>query len=294
MKATLIDGKKVASIIEQDLVQEIEALKQERIKPCLKVVLVGQYPPSQVYVSMKQKACERIGILSETLRLSDQTTHKQLLSTIQFLNQDKSVHGILVQRPLPSQIAEDEILTAVDPAKDVDGFHPLNVGKMSLGQDTFIPCTPAGVQRLLQHYQVNPSGRYVVIIGRSNIVGKPLAQLLVQKREGGNATVTLCHTGTPDLGLFTKQAEILIVAAGSPEVIRGEMIRPGAVVIDVGLNQVADSHQAKGYRLVGDVHFESAVQVARLITPVPGGVGPMTIAMLLKNTVKAAQRITGG
>jgi methylenetetrahydrofolate dehydrogenase (NADP+)/methenyltetrahydrofolate cyclohydrolase len=223
-----------------------------------------------------------------TIKLPAQTTEDELIEKIKALNNDSKIHGILVQLPLPAHIDEQKVLQAIDPIKDVDGFHPVNVGKLVIGLDTYLPCTPAGIQELLKRSDINPSGKHVVVVGRSNIVGKPIANILLQKRDWANATVTVCHTGTRDISYFTRQADILIVAMGKPEFIRGDMIKPGAVVIDVGVNRIDDPNAEKGYRIVGDVHFESAFEVAGAITPVPGGVGPMTIAMLMKNTLQAA------
>ncbi|CUU01716.1 methylenetetrahydrofolate dehydrogenase (NADP+) / methenyltetrahydrofolate cyclohydrolase [Candidatus Thermokryptus mobilis] len=289
MPAQIINGRKISEEIKKEVKQKKEALFNETgIVPGLAFILVGDNPASQVYVNMKGKACEELGFYSVTIKLPAQTTEDELIEKIKTLNNDSKIHGILVQLPLPSHIDEQKILQAIDPIKDVDGFHPVNVGKLVIGLDTYLPCTPAGIQELLKRSDINPSGKHVVVVGRSNIVGKPIANILLQKRDWANATVTVCHTGTRDIAYFTRQADILIVAMGKPEFIKGDMIKPGAVVIDVGVNRIDDPNVEKGYRIVGDVHFESAFEVAGAITPVPGGVGPMTIAMLMKNTLQAA------
>lgn len=288
MKAKLIDGKKIAEEIKDSLKGKIQKLKNDGVLPKLSVVLVGENPASQIYVRMKSKACQTLGVDSPTINLSSDISQTKLLRIINELNGDDSVHGILVQLPLPEHIDEDLIIEAIYPAKDVDGFHPVNRGRLTLGEDTFIPCTPFGIQEMLLRSGFDPGGQHVVIVGRSKLVGLPLATLLMQKKEGANATVTVCHTGTDDLSKFTKQADILIAAMGRPEIITGDMVKQDAVVIDVGVNRVDDPTSEKGYRIVGDVEFESACNIARAISPVPGGVGPMTIAMLIYNTVKAA------
>jgi len=289
MPAQIIDGKKISEEIKQEIKLQAEALYNETgVIPGLAFILVGDNPASQVYVKMKGKACEELGFYSITLKLPAETTENELIEKINAFNSDPKIHGILVQLPLPSHIDEQKILQAINPVKDVDGFHPINVGKLVIGLDTYPPCTPAGIQELLKRSGINPAGKHVVIVGRSNIVGKPIANILLQKKEWANATVTICHNGTKDISYFTKQADILIAAMGKPEFIKGDMIKPGAIVIDVGVNRVEDPSSEKGYKLVGDVHFESAYEVAGAITPVPGGVGPMTIAMLMKNTLKAA------
>jgi methylenetetrahydrofolate dehydrogenase (NADP+)/methenyltetrahydrofolate cyclohydrolase len=253
------------------------------------VVLVGDDPASAVYVRSKGKACEEAGMRGETIRLPAETPEADLLARIDALNADPRVHGILVQMPLPKHMSADKVIRRISPLKDVDGFHPVNVGKLMIGErDGFVPCTPAGVIELLARSGVETRGKDAVVVGRSNIVGKPMAALLMQDAPGGNATVTVCHSRTRDLAGHTRRADILVAAIGRAEMITGDMIKPGAVVIDVGMNRVDDPSTPKGYRLCGDVHFESARGVASLITPVPGGVGPMTIAMLMKNTVRAA------
>ena len=285
----LIDGKAVAAKIRAHVAEGVNALKAKGVTPGLSVILVGDDPASAVYVRNKGKACEEAGMRGETIRMRANTTEAELLAIIDRLNASKQVHGILVQMPLPKQINSDAVLRRVDPAKDVDGFHPVNVGKMLIGEtDGFAPCTPSGVMVLLREYKTPISGANVVIVGRSNIVGKPMAALLVQ--HGADATVTICHSRTRDLADHTRRADILIAATGKAGLISGDMIKPGAVVIDVGVNRIDDPSSPKGSRLVGDVDFESAREVARLITPVPGGVGPMTIAMLIQNTLLSAQR----
>ena len=284
----LIDGKKTAEKIHNELLETVKQLKKENCQPKLTVILVGDDPASKVYVGHKQKACDKVGIVSETLLLPEDTTQDELLSKLKVLNRDKSVHGILVQLPLPDQISENKIIEAIVPDKDVDGFHPVNRGKLVSGENVFQPCTPAGIQYLLKEYHINPSGQHVVIVGRSNIVGKPLAVMMMQKKEWAIATVTTCHTGSADLERYTSQADILVSAVGRPGTITSDMVKDGAVVIDVGTNRVKDETRKSGYRLCGDVDFEAVQSKVSAITPVPGGVGPMTIAMLLKNTVDSA------
>ncbi len=291
MTATIIDGNAIGKAIRAELHEEVAALTARGRRPGITVVIVGENPASQVYVRMKGKAADELGMKSDTLRLPAETSEADLLAVIDRLNGDPTVHGILVQLPLPKHMNSDRVINRIDPAKDVDGFHPINVGKLVIGDTTaFRPCTPAGVLELLARSGVDPRGQHAVVVGRSMIVGRPVANLLIQNTAGANATVTVCHTKTKDLPRFTRDAEILIVAAGQPESITGDMIRPGAVVIDVGVNRVDDPSTEKGYRLTGDVKFAEAVTVAGMITPVPGGVGPMTIAMLMKNTVQAARQ----
>ncbi len=292
MSAIIIDGKKVAEAVKSGLRERIRLLAEKKIIPNLTVILVGEDPASRVYVSMKEKACDQLGLLSETVQLPDSVTQEALLNAIQELNRDASVHGILVQMPLPGHIDSRRVIETIDPKKDVDGFHPVNVGKLVAGTPSFVPCTPAGILELLTHYGYVPDGKHVVIVGRSNIVGKPLANLLIQKSATGNATVTVCHTHTKDLAVYTRQADILVAAAGRPKTITGEMVREGVVVIDVGMNRVDDPSAKRGYRLAGDVDFEPVSRKAAAITPVPGGVGPMTIVMLMKNTVQAAENLS--
>ncbi len=290
MSAFIIDGKKISEEIKMEIKAEVEKLKQRNIIPKLVAVLVGDNPASQVYVRNKGKMCLEVGMESETMNLPADTTEQKLLELIHQLNNDPKVSGILVQLPLPKQINESAIINAIAPEKDVDCFHPFNVGKLSIGEPVFLPCTPAGVQELLLRSGIDPSGKHTVIVGRSNIVGKPLANMLIQKAKGANSTVTVVHTGTPDMTYFIKQADIVVAAAGKAQMITGEMLKKGAVVIDVGINRIEDKSTKSGTRLVGDVHFESAKETASAITPVPGGVGPMTIIMLMKNTMKAAMR----
>jgi len=290
----LIDGAAIGRLVRRDVAAEVERLKALGITPRLSVVLVGNDPASAVYVRSKGKACEEAGMRGETIRLPAETTENALLAQVDRLNADPNVHGILVQMPLPRHIAADKVIRRIRPEKDVDGFHPVNVGKLSIGErDGFVPCTPAGAIELLVRSGVETRGKDAVIVGRSNIVGKPMAALLMQDAPGGNATVTVCHSRTSNLAGHIRRADIVIAAIGKPEMITGDMIKPGAVVIDVGINRVNDAAAPKGYRIVGDVDFASARDVASLITPVPGGVGPMTIAMLMKNTVRAAAQIAG-
>ncbi len=294
MPAELIDGKAIAETIRAEVARDVAILAAHGVVPGLTVVLVGDDGASATYVGAKEKASKAAGMAGQTIRLPATTSQADLLALIEQLNADASVHGILVQMPLPKQIDPDTVIRHILPEKDVDGFHPVNVGKLLIGHtDGFVSCTPAGVIELLVRSGVDTRGAEAVIVGRSNIVGKPMAALLVQGRAGGDATVTICHSRTRDIASHTRRADILIVAAGRAEMITGDMIKPGAVVIDVGMNHVPDATKAKGTRLCGDVHFASAVEVASKITPVPGGVGPMTIAMLLRNTVRAAQRAHG-
>lgn len=290
-RAKLIDGKAVARSVREGVARDVEELVARGIRPGLGVVLVGEDPASQVYVRMKTRACEEVGIASRDVRPPADVSQEELLAIVDELNADPEIHGILVQLPLPDQLHEQTVMERVDPAKDVDGFHPMNVGRVAGGdREAFRPATPAGIQELLKATGTDPNGKHVVVVGRSNIVGLPMAMILLQKQPGANATVTVAHSRTRNLSEITRQAEILIVAVGRPEMVTGEMIREGAVVIDVGVNRVADESGDKGYRLVGDVAFDEAVERAAWLTPVPGGVGPMTIAMLLRNTVVAARR----
>jgi len=291
LRAELIDGKAIAADVRADVARDVATLRARGVVPGLTVVLVGDDIASATYVGAKEKASREAGMAGGTIRLPADTTQAALLTLIEQLNGDAAVHGILVQMPLPKHIDPDTVIRHIRPDKDVDGFHPENVGKLLIGHtDGFVSCTPAGVIEMLLRSGVDTRGAEVVVVGRSNIVGKPMAALLVQARAGGDATVTICHSRTKDLASHTRRADILIVAAGRAEMITGDMIKPGAVVIDVGMNSVPDATRAKGSRLCGDVHFASAVEVASRITPVPGGVGPMTIAMLLRNTVRAAER----
>ena len=293
MTAQIIDGKQVAADMRAELKTEVAELKEKGIVPGLAVVLVGEDPASKSYVTAKERACEDMGIFSDDNRLDAGTSQAELMALVEKLNNDPKINGILVQLPLPDGLNEAEVLLAIDPAKDVDGFHPVNVGKMVVGEKAFLPCTPHGILQLLMRSGVTIKGAEAVIVGRSNIVGKPLANMLIQKNPTGNATVTVCHTRTKDLSYHTKRADIVIAAAGRPNTVTADMVKEGVVVIDVGVNRVEDATKKRGYRLVGDVDFEAVKEKASLITPVPGGVGPMTITMLLYNTVESARRAAG-
>jgi len=287
----LIDGRAIAAQIVRELAPRVADLKKRGIAPGLVFVRVGEDPASKVYVGRKEKACAELGIFSETRVLPETTTESGLLALITELNDDRRLHGILVQAPLPKHISESKIYSSVLPAKDVDGFHPVNVGKLMLGDATgFRPCTPAGVMELLVRSGVNTNGAEVVVLGRGNIVGKPMAAMLCQKGNGANATVTICHSATRDIKAHCRRADIVIAAIGVAEFVKADMVKPGATVIDVGVNRIADANSKTGTRLVGDVDFAAVEKVAGKITPNPGGVGPMTIAMLLQNTVRAAEQ----
>ncbi|HEY6109101.1 MAG TPA: tetrahydrofolate dehydrogenase/cyclohydrolase catalytic domain-containing protein [Gemmatimonadales bacterium] len=289
--AKLIDGNAIGQAMRAELAGEIAALKAQGVTPGLAAVLVGENPASATYVRMKGKACDEAGLYHETIDRPADITEADLLALVDRLNADPRIHGILVQLPLPKHINTGRVLLRIDPGKDVDGFHPTNVGKVSSGDPSgFRPATPYGVQQLLLRSGVETTGAHAVIVGRSNIVGRPMAALLLQDGPGGNATVTVCHSRTRNIGAVTREADILIVAMGKPQFVTGEMVRPGTVVIDVGVNRVDDPAAKRGYRLVGDVKFDEVAQVASAITPVPGGVGPMTITMLLVNTVQAARQ----
>jgi len=287
--AEIIDGKKVAAELRGEIQKEVMSLKEKTgMVPGLAVVIVGEDPASQVYVRMKGKGCEEVGMASFQHTLDAAITENELLELVETLNRNKEVNGILVQLPLPKHINEEKILNTIDPGKDVDGFHPVNVGKMVVGDEScFYPCTPYGCQILINRYMKDLKGKHLVIVGRSNIVGKPLANMMVQKNERANCVVTICHTAAPDIGYFTKQGDVLVVAAGRPGVVTADMVKPGAVVIDVGVNRIQHPDDPAKTKLVGDVDFDGVSKVASAITPVPGGVGPMTITMLLQNTVKA-------
>jgi len=286
----LIDGRAIAARIQQELAGRVAGLKQRGITPGLAFVRVGEDPASKVYVGRKEKACAEIGLVSETHILPEATTETELLALLAKLNAATHLHGILVQAPLPKHIRESVIFSFVSPAKDVDGFNPVNVGKLMLGDSTgFRPCTPAGIMELLARSNVNTSGAEVVVLGRGNIVGKPMAAMLCQKGAGANATVTICHASTRDIAAHCRRADILIAALGVPEFVKADFVKPGAVVIDVGVNRVPDATSKTGTKLVGDVAFAAVQPLVRLITPNPGGVGPMTIAMLMQNTVRAAE-----
>lgn len=289
MSAKIISGVEIAKQMREELKKEIKELKERHgVTPGLATILVGDDPASRVYVGQKEKSCNNLGIYSEKINLPGDISEKELLLLIEKLNNDSRIHGILVQLPLPKQINESKVIYAIDPAKDVDGFHPVNVGKMVIGEECFLPCTPHGILELLTRSGVQTEGAEVVVVGRSNIVGKPVLNLMLQKRPAGNATVTLCHTKTKDLAFHTKRADILIVATGYPKTVTGDMVKEGVVVIDVGVNRIGKTPEGKAI-LVGDVDFESVKEKAAAITPVPGGVGPMTIVMLMKNTVEAAR-----
>jgi len=293
MTAQIIDGKQVAADMRAELKAEVAKLKEKGIVPGLGVILVGEDPASKSYVTAKEKTCEEIGIYSDDNRLPAETSQQDLIALVKKMNADPKINGILVQLPLPEGLNEAEVLLTIDPDKDVDGFHPMNVGKMMVGEKAFLPCTPHGIIQLLIRSGVTIEGANVVIVGRSNIVGKPLANMLIQKQPNRNATVTICHTRTKDLAHQTKQADIVIAAAGRPNTITADIVKEGVVVIDVGVNRVEDATKKRGYRLVGDVDFEAVKEKASFITPVPGGVGPMTITMLLYNTVESAKRAAG-
>ena len=288
----IIDGKKTADAIKSELNNAIERLKKKNLKvPGLVTILVGDNPASEIYVNMKNKACAKIGMHSKIEKLDKNTPENELLDVVGEYNVNPDFHGILVQLPLPSQINEDNIIAALNPAKDVDGLHPSSVGNLVIGKDTFYPCTPFGIVELLARYSVETKGRHVVVVGRSNLVGKPVANMLLQKKEGANAVVTVCHSASKDLSRYTKDADILIAAIGRANFIKADMVKNDVVIIDVGINRIEDSAAEKGYRIVGDVDFEQVKHKASYITPVPGGVGPMTIAMLLQNTYKAYMKI---
>jgi len=293
MTAELIKGAQVAKEIREELKQEIDELKEKyNVVPGLVTVLVGADPASQVYVGAKEKTSQELGIYSERYDLPEETTQDELMTLIDKLNKDPKINGILVQLPLPKHLNEDEVLYAIDPDKDVDGFHPVNVGKLMIGEPNYLPCTPAGIQQLLIRSGTQIEGAEVVVVGRSNIVGKPIANILLQKAPGANATVTVVHTRTKDMAFHTKRADILVVAAGVANYITADMVKEGAVVIDVGVNEIGKTAEGKRI-LAGDVDFETVKEKASKITPVPGGVGPMTITMLMMNTVKAAKLAAG-
>jgi methylenetetrahydrofolate dehydrogenase (NADP+)/methenyltetrahydrofolate cyclohydrolase len=293
LSATVIDGAEIAQQVRAEVARDVEVLQRDRaVVPGLAVVLVGDDPASASYVRSKERACQEAGIFTETIHLSLDSSQAKVLELVQRLNADARFHGILTQLPFPAQIDEAAVIRSLDPAKDVDGLHPFNIGLLAMGQPRFVSATPLGVQQLLLRTGHDPAGSHVVVCGRSNLVGRPLSVLLSQKLDGANATVTLCHTGTRDMAGLTRQADILVAAIGRPGVIKADMVKKGAVVIDVGINRIEDAGRRRGYRLVGDVEYEAVSGVAGAITPVPGGVGPMTVAMLLVNTVKAAQLAT--
>jgi methylenetetrahydrofolate dehydrogenase (NADP+) / methenyltetrahydrofolate cyclohydrolase len=294
MAPRILSGTEVAAQMRDEMTAEVARLKEEQnVVPGLAVVLVGDNPASVSYVTGKQKACGEVGINSVEHKFDADYAEADLLGLIDELNADPAINGILVQLPLPKHIDESKVLNAISPDKDVDGFHPVNLGKMLVGEDCFLPCTPHGVQQLLLRSGIDISGKHVVVVGRSNIVGKPVANILFQKKEGANATVTICHTGTPDMGVYTRQADILIVAAGRPKTVTADMVREGVVVVDVGVNRVPSKKRKSGFRLVGDVDYKAVSEKASAISPVPGGVGPMTITMLLHNTIQSAKMAHG-
>ena len=293
MPAKIISGTQIAAEIREELKGRVKKLSEKGVTPSLAVVLVGEDPASISYVTAKAKGAEEIGMHEETIRLPADTPEEEVIKTVDKLNKDPKFHGILVQLPLPKHVSTDKVINYISPEKDVDAFHPVNVGKLLRGEPCPMPCTPHGVQELLIRSGYDPGGKHVVICGRSNIVGKPLAAILMQKKKGANATVTVCHTGTKDLPSFSRQADIVVAAMGSPKAITADMVRDGAVVIDVGVNRVEDKTREKGFRLVGDADFDAIKEKAEAITPVPGGVGPMTVTMLLMNTVEAAELKAG-
>ena len=287
MSAVIIDGKAIAQNVRKEVAEQVKELNAKGISPCLAVILVGNNPASVSYVTGKQKALAEAGMTDKSVHLPEDTSEEELVELIERLNKDNTVNGILVQLPLPKHINEDRVITAITPEKDVDGFHPVNVGNLMIGRKAFLPCTPHGVIVLLEKMNIETSGKHCVIIGRSNIVGKPLAILMSSKKV--NSTVTICHTGTKDIESIVKQADIIVAAAGHPMTVTKQMVKPGAVVIDVGVNRIPDSTKKRGFRLTGDVDFDAVSEIASYITPVPGGVGPMTIAMLMVNTLEAAK-----
>jgi methylenetetrahydrofolate dehydrogenase (NADP+)/methenyltetrahydrofolate cyclohydrolase len=293
MAAKIIDGKQTAAEMREEIKQEVAKLKEDGIVPGLGVILVGDDPASRSYVTAKERTCEELGIYSDDNRLAEDATQEQLIALVNKMNANPKINGILVQLPLPKHLDESEVLLAINPDKDVDGFHPMNIGKMVAGEKAFLPCTPHGIIHLLLRSGVKIEGAEVVVVGRSNIVGKPIANMLIQKSDTGNATVTVCHTRTKNLAEQTKRADIIIAAAGRPNTVTADMVKDGAVIIDVGVNRVEDATKKRGYRLVGDVDFEAVKEKASLITPVPGGVGPMTITMLMFNTLESAKRAAG-
>ena len=292
--AKILDGKAISAEIRAELKTRVTELAKEGVVPGLAVLLVGDDPASRSYVTAKERACEEAGIYSREVKLPVTATLDEILKVVRGFNTDDQINGILVQLPLPDSAMEEAVIEAIDPDKDVDGFHPMNVGRMMMGLPAFVPCTPNGILHILKRSGIKTSGAHVVVIGRSNIVGRPMVNLLSQKTELGNATVTMCHTRTKNMADFTRQADIVIAAVGWPNTLTADMIKEGAVVIDVGVNRVEDDTKKRGYRLCGDVDFEPVAEKASAITPVPGGVGPMTITMLLANTVESAVRRHGG
>jgi len=289
METKIIDGKQIASDVRADVAKKVAELKEKGVFPCLAVILVGENPASVSYVTGKRKALVEVGMVDKSITLPESTGEDELLKLIDELNKDDSVHGILVQLPLPKHIDEDKVIMAICPEKDVDGFHPVSVGNMMIGRPGFLPCTPHGIIVLLEKMGIETSGKHAVVIGRSNIVGKPVSILLARKET--NCTVTMCHTGTKNMADITKQADIVVVASGRPHTLTCDMVKEGAVVIDVGVNRIPDDSKKSGFRLVGDSDFDDLVGKVSYITPVPGGVGPMTIAMLMQNTLESAQKL---
>ncbi len=291
--AQIIDGKKISSEIKEEIKSVCSQLvKEKKQLPGLVTILVGNNPASKAYVNSKAKSCNEVGMVSKIEILDESISEDELISLINKYNDDKNYHGILVQLPLPKYINESNVIKSIIPEKDVDGFHPINVGKLVIGEETLIPCTPYGILELLKRYNIETKGKHVVVVGRSNIVGKPIANLLLQKRDGANAVVTIVHSAAKNISFYTKQADILIAAIGSPKFIKAEMLKENVVVMDVGINRVEDANSPKGYKIIGDVDFDEVSKIASFITPVPGGVGPMTIAMLLKNTLIAYKHLT--
>ena len=292
--ARIIDGKAIAQEMQDEMKVQVAALKEQGIFPGLAAVLVGDDPASRTYVRNKEKACERLGIYSDVFRLPASTPEGDLIALVDELNLRSDIHGILVQFPLPKHIDEQKMILRISPDKDVDGFHPVNVGKMVIGQPGFLPCTPHGCQVLLERAGIETNGKHLVILGRSNVVGKPLANIMLRKGKNANAIVTVCHTATEDLGYYTRQADILVAAVGTPNMVTADMVKEGAVVIDVGINRIEDPELTGGKKLVGDVDFDAVAEKASAITPVPGGVGPMTITMLMHNTIQSAILMSQG
>ena len=288
MSAVIIDGKQIAADVRAEVAAKVSELKKKGVEPCLAVILVGENLASVSYVTGKRKALAEVGMADRSIQLPESTSEAELLELIASLNADASVHGILVQLPLPKHIDEDKVIMAIDPSKDVDGFHPVSVGNLMIGRPGFLPCTPHGIIVLLKKMGIETSGKHAVVIGRSNIVGKPVSILLARKDV--NCTVTMCHTGTKNMASITRQADIIVVASGHPHTLTGDMVREGAVVIDVGVNRIPDASKKSGFRLIGDCDFDDLVEKTSFITPVPGGVGPMTIAMLMQNTLESASR----
>ena len=293
MRAKVLSGEAVSREMRAEMAEEVARLREKEVRPGLGVVLVGDNPASISYIKGKRRACERIGIHTVEHNLSAGAREEEVVEVVSALNAEKTINGILVQVPLPGQLDEGTILTAVDPSKDVDGLHPVNLGRLLRGEEGFLPCTPHGIQQMLLRSRIEIDGAHVVIVGRSTLVGRPLANILLRKSPGANATVTVCHTGTRDVAKLTRQADIIVVAAGRPNTLTPDMVAEGSVVVDVGVNRVSDPSRKRGYRLIGDVDFEGVSRKAGAITPVPGGVGPMTITMLLRNTISSARRAHG-